>query len=102
MQIDLLSSGTVAVATGHADLQGKTKEALVLGQKGKDVHFVDVLSFPDRQEWKQIIEVKNLPEGVLGVRLIAEDNSEKMVLQGKWVGATTPASLRNHLHIAKQ
>ncbi|MEC8338800.1 MAG: alginate lyase family protein [Planctomycetota bacterium] len=83
MQIDLLSSGAVAVATGHADLQGKTKEALVLGQKGKDVDFVDVLSFPDRQEWKQIIEVKNLPEGVLGVRLIAEDNSEKMVLSSE-------------------
>ena len=83
MQIDLLSEGKVAVATGHEDLQGKTKEALVLGQKGKDVNFVDVLSFPDRQKWKQIAELKNLPEGVLGVRLVAEDDSEKWVVSSE-------------------
>ncbi|MDG2207486.1 MAG: heparinase II/III family protein, partial [Pirellulales bacterium] len=83
MQIDLLSEGKVAVATGHEDLQGKTKEALVLGQKGKDVNFVDVLSFPDRQKWKQIAELKNLPEGVLGVRLVAEDDAEKWVVSSE-------------------
>ncbi len=83
MQIDLLSKGKVAVATGHEDLQGKTKEALVLGQKGKDVNFVDVLSFPDRQKWKQIAELKNLPQGVLGVRLIAEDDSERWVVSSE-------------------
>ncbi len=92
MQINLLSRGAAAVATGHEDLQGKTKEALVLRQKAKDADFIDVLSFPNRQKWKQITGIKNLPEGVLGVRLVAEDDNERWVVSSE---AGKPFNLQN-------
>ena len=82
LQVDLLSAGEseIAVATGHADLKGKTKEALLVRKRGKDANFIDVLSFPDRESWKEVTVLGELPPGVLGVRLVAEDGTEQWVV----------------------
>ena len=82
LKIDLLSAGKseLTVATGHADLKGKTKEALLVRKRGKDATFVDVLSFPNRESWKKVELLGELPPGVLGVRLIAEDGTEQWVV----------------------
>ena len=42
--------------------------------------FVDVLSFPDRQVWKEVALLEKLPAGVLGVRLVADDGLEQWVI----------------------
>ncbi|MDG2410094.1 MAG: alginate lyase family protein [Pirellulales bacterium] len=82
LKIDLLSAGDseLTIATGHADLKDKTKEALLLRKKGKDANFVDVLSFPDREVWKEVALLGDLPTGVLGVRLVANDGVEQWVI----------------------
>ena len=63
LKIDLLSAGKseLTVATGHADLKGKTKEALLIRKQGKDATFVDVLSFPDRESWKEVDASRRTP-----------------------------------------
>jgi hypothetical protein len=85
LRIDLLSSGAseVIAATGHANLKGATKEVLLVRKQGNNVDFVDVLSFPPREEGREVRQVVDLPAGVLGVQLVAPDGTSQWVLSSE-------------------